>query len=146
MTDTALTNALSMALDKIRRAQKHMKNAVSHDDEPVFLLMHFAQLCQDGSVPVSALKEAMGVSAAAATQFIKKLERFDYVVREPDPLDRRIVNVSLSAKGRQKVLQAKANMQSALEGLVEVLGKEDTQRFIDLLNRTTSYLEKEFNQ
>lgn len=144
MEENSLTHQLSMALDKVRRTQKYMKKAIHSEDEPVFLLLHFDHISQGGSVPVSALKEAMDVSAAAATQFIKRLEKCGYVTRETDHKDHRIVMVTLTDKGRQRVNQTKSDFEHALNGLVDALGQHDITIFIDLLNRTSAYLEKEF--
>jgi DNA-binding MarR family transcriptional regulator len=145
MDKNSLAHQLSMALDKVRRTQKYMKKAVHSDEEPVFLLLHFAHLSKDGSVPVSALKEAMDVSAAAATQFVKRLEKCGYVTRETDQNDHRIVMVTLTELGKLRVSQTIADFEKALTGLVNALGPHDVAIFIDLLNRTSAYLEKELN-
>lgn len=146
MEELSLTHQLSMAMDNIRRAQKFMKKAVKSDEEPVFLLLHFAEVSAGNHVPISALKEAMGVSAAAATQFVKKLESHGYVTRTPDERDRRIVLIAMTEKGRQKTASILAVFESVLEGLVKELGPTDTKIYIDLLNRTSAYLEKESNE
>ncbi len=144
MVEESLSHQLSMAMDNIKRAQKHMIKVFNKDDQPLFLLMHFYEISQAGSVPISALKEAMGVSAAAATQFIKRLEKYGYVNRDIDEIDRRIVKVALSEKGKAHVDQAKACFSMALDGLVSDLGHEDTLTLIRLLNKTSNYMEKEF--
>lgn len=144
MEEKSLSHQLSMAMDNIKRAQKHMIKVFNKDEQPLFLLMHFNEISQEGSVPISALKDAMGVSAAAATQFIKRLEKYGYVIRDIDPIDRRIVKVALSEKGKKHVDQAKACFSTALDGLVKDLGQEDTLTLIRLLNKTSNYMEKEF--
>lgn len=144
MEDQPLSQQLSMAMDNIKRAQKHMHKVINTDDKPLFLLMHFNEVAQGGSIKISALKDAMGVTAAAATQFVKRLEHFGYVQRELDLSDHRIINVSLSPKGIEMVNQTKTCFGLALNGLVEDLGQEDTLTLIRLLNKTSNYLEKEF--
>jgi len=144
MESNSLSHQLSMAMDNIKRSQKHMFKVFHTDEQPIFILMHFEEASQGGSVPISALKEAMGVTAAAATQFIKRLEDFEYVQREVDSVDRRVVKVSLTEKGKTAVTQAKACFAMALDGLVENLGKEDAENLIRLLNKTSIYMEKEF--
>jgi DNA-binding MarR family transcriptional regulator len=86
----------------------------------------------------------MGVTAAAATQFIKRLEEFEYVQREVDALDRRVVKVSLTEKGKTAVTQTRACFAMALDGLVKDLGEEDAENLVRLLNKTSIYMEKEF--
>ena len=65
MEESSLVQQLSLAMDNIRRAEKVMKKAINAEVEPIFLLLHFAEVSKGGSVPVSAMKDAMCVSAAA---------------------------------------------------------------------------------
>ena len=144
MEENSLAHQLFMALDKVRRSQKYMKKAVHSDEEPLFLLLHFDQVSQGKSVPVSALRETLDVSAAASTQFIKKLEKHGYIKRKTDHNDHRIVMIELTEQGKEKVKQTKAEFEAALNGLITALGTDDVGIFIDLLNRTSTYMEKEF--
>jgi len=144
MEEQTLSHQLSMAMDNIKRSQKHMFKVFNADDQPLFLLLHFDEASQGGSIPISVLKDSMGVSAAAATQFIKKLEDFEYIKREVDSVDRRVVKVSLTETGKKAVDQTKRCFALALNGLVDELGQEDTETLIRLLNRTSIYMEKEF--
>lgn len=146
MEESSLTHQLSLAMDNIRRAEKIMKKAINGEVEPIFLLLHFAEVSKGKPVPISALKDAMCVSAAAATQFIKKLESYGYVQRQADAHDRRMVMVSLTQAGQVKAESTQAIFGFALDGLVKDLGTEDTAVFIDLLNRTSAYLEKEYTK
>lgn len=144
MENQPLTHQLTMAMDNIKRAQKHMRMSFKPDDQPLFILMHFDAVAQGGSIPISTFKEALGVSAAAATQFIKRLEKFGFVQRQFDPSDHRIVNVSLTENGKTTVTQTKANFALGLQGLIENLGQDDAVTLIRLLNKTSTYMEKEF--
>ncbi len=146
MEESSLVQQLSLAMDNIRRAEKIMKKAINAEVEPIFLLLHFAEVSKGGSVPVSAMKDAMCVSAAAATQFIKKLESYGYVSRQADEQDRRMVMISLTEAGKAKVESTQSVFGFALAGLIRDLGTEDTKAFIELLNRTSVYLEKEYTK
>lgn len=57
--------------------------------------------CSDGPRTPAELADAAGVTRATMTGLIDTLERDGYVVREPDPSDRRMLSVRLTAKGEQ---------------------------------------------
>lgn len=145
MEEKLICHILSESMDRLHRAEKAMRRAINPKDEPIFLLLHFSELASDGGVPISALKDTLGVSAAAATQFIKRLESFGYVTRETDQEDRRIVKITLTPQGRQKAKETKALFEKVLRDLINDLGIKDTQALIDLLDRTSAHMEKTFD-
>jgi len=57
--------------------------------------------CVSGPRTPAELADAAGVTRATMTGLIDTLERDGYVVREPDPSDRRMLSVRLTAKGEQ---------------------------------------------
>ena len=68
---------------------------------PQFLLLKLMSL--DGEHHVGEAAGFLGVSAAAGTKNIDKLERLGLVVRSPSAGDRRATVLSVSAKGRRLV-------------------------------------------
>jgi DNA-binding MarR family transcriptional regulator len=57
--------------------------------------------CLSGPRAPAELAEAAGVTRATMTGLIDTLERDGFVKREPDPDDRRMMSVSLTAKGER---------------------------------------------
>ena len=55
------------------------------------------------SLPATGLARETGLSSGAMTNRIDRLEKRGLVRRKPDPNDRRGVNVSLTAKGRELI-------------------------------------------
>jgi len=60
-----------------------------------------AEECVSGPRTPAELAEAAGVTRATMTGLIDTLERDGYVKREPDPEDRRMMSVLLTAKGER---------------------------------------------
>ena len=58
-----------------------------------------ADPCAPGPRTPAELAEAAGVTRATMTGLVDTLERDGYVTREPDPVDRRMMSVLLTAKG-----------------------------------------------
>ncbi|MFD6140353.1 MarR family winged helix-turn-helix transcriptional regulator [Promicromonospora sp. NPDC060271] len=56
-----------------------------------------------GRMTAGQVAEATGLSPAATTAAVQRLVEHGYVVREPDPADRRRVTVTLTAAAEQRV-------------------------------------------
>ncbi len=132
---------LITAMERLRRAQKSMRNTHAHDG-PVFPLIEFANACGGEAVPISKLAEVFGVTPAAATQFINRLTFFGYVAREHNPADRRQVMVKLSEKGNRKVAIAQSEFMGTMSGLLDYLGDEDSAKLNAIIEKVAEY----FNQ
>ena len=50
----------------------------------------------------TALKHALGISAATLSRMLKRLEELGFITRSPSPRDRRAKNVALTAGGRRE--------------------------------------------
>ena len=63
----------------------------------------------DGSNPVSMkeISEKFGITMAAATGLVDRLEKINLTCRLPDPKDRRRIFVQLTREGRKKIEQVR---------------------------------------
>jgi DNA-binding MarR family transcriptional regulator len=145
MNQTELITQLAESMSKIRRAHKTMRTHFDDESLPLYLLMDVDAIANNGQVPISAVKEALGVTAAAATQFIKRLERHGYIERQTDPNDRRVTLIRLNAKGKAVVKRTKKQYQAVLNALILELGDDDSATLIRLLNKTMMILERKEN-
>jgi DNA-binding MarR family transcriptional regulator len=89
---------------------------------------------------MSALSERLMVSCGNVTGITDQLEREGYVVRTPDPLDRRVIIVSLTSVGvkRFRVL-ARAHEQWIIE-LFAGMRQEEKQKIFVLLQKLKEHL------
>ena len=88
-----------------------------------------------------ALLRATLVTSATMTHRVDRLVAKGLVTRRPDPVDRRGVQVRLTATGRRCVDDALADLLAAEEGLLEPLGRPEAQRLAALLRRLLLPLE-----
>jgi DNA-binding MarR family transcriptional regulator len=94
---------------------------------------------------MTALSERLMVSCGNVTGVTDQLERAGFVVRTPDPVDRRVIIVSLTPAGlkRFRVL-AKAHEQWIIE-LFGGVSDEDKRRLFTLLQRLRESLNPDSN-
>jgi DNA-binding MarR family transcriptional regulator len=78
-----------------------------------------------GPLAVGALREHLGLSSAAATGLVDRLERAGLAERTPDPGDRRRVLVALSPRAREFGARHLRPWATAVERAVARAGPED---------------------
>jgi DNA-binding MarR family transcriptional regulator len=78
-----------------------------------------------------ALRE--GVAPPTLTRIVAALEDGGYVIREPDPADRRAVRVTITDAGTQFVIQVMAGRAEALAGRLEQLSPDQRAALVAAL-------------
>jgi DNA-binding MarR family transcriptional regulator len=95
------------------------------------------------SLRVTTLADLLGVDAPTVTRKVQQLEHEGYVVRHPDPDDRRATRIELSSSGRrtlQRVLDAR---RSWIASLFEGWDRTELGDFASALGRFSTILEGE---
>ena len=62
----------------------------------------------------------------------------DLISRDPDPLDRRVSRVKLTATGRRRFAEMAAAHESWVEDLTRQLSRQDIEQLFDLLGKLKS--------
>ena len=93
---------------------------------------------------MSKLGHQMGYDPSFVTSIADTLEARGLVVREPDPADRRVKKLRLTAKGRSTKSRLLAALADDLPG-IRRLGASDREAFVALL-RTMVAAEREGSQ
>lgn len=93
-------------------------------------------------IKVSEISSVMKVAPPTITQMINNLEAAGLVERTMDKTDRRAVRVSLTDEGMKKVLKAKEEFHSSLNGLIEYLGEEKSNQLAELLQEVYKYFDQ----
>ncbi len=87
---------------------------------------------------MSTIAKALSVTVGTLTIAMNSLVKKGYVNRERSSEDRRVVNISLSEKGRQAYLHHQEFHRQMIEGILESLTPEETEvlkRSLDKLTR-----------
>ena len=89
----------------------------------------------NGRHQVSEIAEFLGISPAAASKNMDKLEGLGLVIRTPSEGDRRATLLSLSTKGRRLVAAYEELKASRLYPMLDKFKPEEIKRFSRLLER-----------
>jgi DNA-binding MarR family transcriptional regulator len=87
----------------------------------------------NSELQVCELARCLGVSPAASSKNLDRLEELGLVVRETSTEDRRATLLSVSADGRRLVDEFERLKSSQLAPVIEDLGEARTEAFCDLL-------------
>jgi DNA-binding MarR family transcriptional regulator len=127
-----LLEALASAYQAGQRAGDRALTAYGLSQRAHVALQAVDEAGPDGARP-SALAQTLGVSRAAATTFIQRLEAKSLVETTPDPKDDRSVRVSLTRHGLEVLLRAGQLGRRLAARTVEGLPASSMQRTIHLL-------------
>jgi DNA-binding MarR family transcriptional regulator len=94
-------------------------------------------------VTISDISKSLMVTSPTVTQMIKSLGQNGLIERSVDAHDRRVADIKLTAKGEDVVQQAIKHKIAKYTGLIDSLGKEQTEQLISLLDQVYDYFDKE---
>ena len=98
------------------------------------MLMKLA--CRQGDIPSQKeLAEIMGISPAAVTATLKKLEREEYISRSMTDEDNRKNEIRLTEKGLSKVVESRAVFESTDTEMFAGFTPEEIATFISFMER-----------
>lgn len=90
--------------------------------------------------PVSSaqLARRANMTAQSMGEFIKSLEKKQYVTRTTDPSNRRVIQVSLTPEGRQLLVRCEAKVDQAEREFFDCLNGEEIAQMRFFLSRVRS--------
>ncbi|RNL63782.1 MarR family transcriptional regulator [Nocardioides marmoriginsengisoli] len=124
------TARLYLAIGRLNRALRRdaREALVGHGG-----LSALASLIADGPQRAGALAVVEGVTAPAMTRILNSLESLGYVVRTPDPADRRASVVAATPAGEALVLHGRAARLQALQERLDQLDESSRHALVAAL-------------
>jgi DNA-binding MarR family transcriptional regulator len=98
-------------------------------------------LLKDQPLTMGALAQRVGVSDKTATGIVDRLERDEYVVRDRDGADRRVVHVRLAQKGHALAFEMDGQFRLRVAGFLGLLGEQDRADLFRILSSLAQNLE-----
>jgi DNA-binding MarR family transcriptional regulator len=89
----------------------------------------------DGGTRLTTIAARANITPQAAGELVDDLERLGYVVRQPDPDDRRAKRIVLTERGQACVAAALGTIASIEGELEDLLGPADHAHLHDMLGR-----------
>ncbi|WP_150270195.1 MarR family winged helix-turn-helix transcriptional regulator [Paenibacillus tepidiphilus] len=102
-------------------------------------LSNQAEFSEEG-LKVSEISRILGLTPPTVTQLVNTLEAKEMVRRQADPLDRRVVRISLTEGGEAVTMKVKQDRDEMMNRLVEHLGEEDSVKLADLLQKVFEFI------
>ena len=88
---------------------------------------------------VTEISACTQTSPAAVTHLVNSLEESGFIERQRASEDRRVVRIGLTESGSKRAETLLGETQTALSGLVEFLGEEDSKTLIRLMSKMVAY-------
>ena len=133
--------ASSILPGRLRMAVTRLARRLRQQIEPDVTASQFAALTSIerlGPLSLGELAAVERVQPPTLTKVVTKLEGLGYVLREPDPADRRIARVRLSPDGERFIAESRHRRNAYLAGRIERFSPQelaDLERALPLLER-----------
>jgi DNA-binding MarR family transcriptional regulator len=109
------------------------KSGLSHAQVGMLYLLHY-----HNSASVKEAADFLGITKSAVTQLAGPLASKGLLVRQEDPADRRIVRLSLTAKGAQALKSVAKHKFDGLRTALENLNGYEIKNLHNLLQKAAS--------
>lgn len=136
-----LTHELFQVMKRMRRLKWRPEAPEGLTRSEYELLGLLAIMRQEEHRPptVTELSTCTHTSPAAVTHLINSLEESGLIERQRASEDRRVVQIGLTERGFARAENLMGEAHSALSGLVEYLGEEDSKTLIRLMAKMIAY-------
>ena len=136
----ALLNIYHTASQIKKRADEFFRQHGLTDVQFNLLMLLHHHAGDDGGLTQVDLSRMMLVNRANITSLIDRMEKARLVVRAPVPGDRRYNQVKLTARGRDKVVDAEKGYQEKIAQLMDVLEAGEVRTLVQSLERVRASL------
>lgn len=139
--DEAKAQRLLRAFMQLNKADWHQSYIDGYKPSEIKLLLCIKRQVKLTShkMKVSELSKILHVTSPTITQLLKGLEADGLIARENDPLDRRAVGITLTARGELVANKAAEAFFTSINGLIDYLGEEQSDQLAELLTKVYIY-------
>jgi MarR family 2-MHQ and catechol resistance regulon transcriptional repressor len=99
-------------------------------------------LIERGELPMSEIGRRVHISKSNMTSLIDKLVEEGLVERLPDKEDRRVINISITGKGKGYLWDWRKHSNEEIKKNLSVLSEEDMEKFVDAIENIKEILSK----
>lgn len=117
--------------------RRSMRNFLQYTRKSGLSMSQFGALFQlhhQGSMGVSDLGEHLGVTSAAASQLLDRLFQQELILREEDPDDRRVKQITMTNKGLELIQDSFRARTGWLIGLGERMSEGEKKQVVEGLS------------
>ena|SRR3989344_6437231 len=120
-------------ITKAKAASLGHQNHITHSQWFVLtIIAHFEK------TNIKHIAEAMEMTSSAATQLVDGLVQNNYVTRQEDQSDRRLVQLELSPIGKKHITATKDKRINEMAEIFDSLSDKELEEFVRLFKKITS--------
>ncbi|WAA10195.1 MarR family winged helix-turn-helix transcriptional regulator [Fervidibacillus albus] len=126
-------------IDRIHKAMHRIRKYMDMELQSSTITNHqfflLSTIFREGGCKLSYLAEKLQVTPSAITVMIDRLEKSQYIVRTPDPQDRRATIVKLTADGEKMLKQSLRERNEIMGRKIAVLNEDEIRLLADLVEK-----------
>ena len=123
-----------------RGIARHESNHLSRGDITLPQLWLLERLSRHSPAPMHHLAQFLHISRPATTGLIERLVRQGLVRRSHDTGDRRVVNITITAKGHQTLARIWSQKRRAIAAVFGHISAADRAQYLAILQRVVAAL------
>lgn len=141
---------INVFADRLETIIPRLLNGLSRRNQNEFfkgkLTLHqfivLGYLEKQGALRMTDLAVFMGVTTAAMTGIVSRLVHLGYVRRQADPKDRRIIKVSLTAKGESSIKKLHEERRQMILDVFGQISENDREDYLRILMHVQEILQQ----
>ena len=127
-----------------RRNQTLM--GIKKSEARVLLCIEYLAREKDCKVNASKISKALSITSPTTTDLVKNLTNNGYIERHVNENDKRFVEITLTNSGNKIVHDITEYFDALISGLIEKLGKQQSELLIELLNKVNIYFNEWYSK
>lgn len=124
-----------------RFLRRQTKEIARYDISPAQMLI-LDILNHKNSMRMGELAKYLSVSLPATTGIVDRLMKLGLVVRANSPVDRRVVNIDIAAKGKKIVKECRQAKQRTIIEIFGGLSEADRDKYLEILRKILNRLQE----
>lgn len=139
-----MTQDLFKLMKQFPRVKLKRTDEVTQSEQELLVALALNISEDEKALPVTRISNLLQITPAGVTHLLNPLEETGHIERLPDPTDRRIVRIGLTAKGARVAEISMESIQEKMEELVNFLGEEDSKAFARLMALVIDHFTESF--
>lgn len=134
--------------EDLTRLQKRNQTlmGIKKSETRVLLCIEYLSQEKDCEINISQISKYLSIASPTATELVKNLTDNGYLERHVNENDKRFVGITLTNSGKQKVQDIAEYYDIMFSGLIERLGKQQSELLIELLREVNIYFNEWYSK
>ena len=134
--------------ENLTRLQKRNQTlmGIKKSETRVLLCIEYLSQEKDCKINVSQISKYLSIASPTATELVKNLTDNGYIERHVNENDKRFFEITLTNSGKKIVQDITEYYDTMFSGLVEKLGKQQSELLIELLGEVNIYFNEWYSK